>query len=237
MNAAQGFQTLHEDDALLVVNKPSGIATQAPREFDSLEQRIRAYLAAPGVDPTSLYLGIPHRLDRAASGVIAFAKTRRAARHLSKQFERRKVHKIYWACVERIVEPFAGTWCDFLHKVYGQPRATVVDHTHPAGQEAVLHYRTLGYHAGGSWLEIELETGRTHQIRVQAASRGHALLGDTHYGATTTFGPQHDDERLRAIALHARALTFWHPVTRKEMTVEAPPSDAWQPLRLEPRDD
>ncbi len=232
MTAPEGFRILLEDDTVMAVGKPSGVATQAPAAFDSLEARIRRYLAGAG-DPKAIYLGIPHRLDRAASGAMVFAKTRRAARQLSKQFERRRVRKIYWACVERVVEPLTGTWTDYLHKVYGQPRTMIVEHTHPDGREAVLRYRTLGYHAAGSWLEIELETGRTHQIRIQAASRGYPLLGDSHYGGRTPFGVQYEDERLRAIALHAHSLMFFHPTTKAETLVEAPLGEAWRTLGLQ----
>jgi 23S rRNA pseudouridine1911/1915/1917 synthase len=233
--SGRGFEILLEDDALLAVVKPSGIATQAPSGIDSVETRIKAYLAPSGTEPATIYLGIPHRLDRPASGAMIFAKTRRAARGISRQFERRRVKKLYWALVERIVEPLEGTWRDYLHKVHGQPRAAVVEPTHPASQEATLHYRTLGFHRAGSWLEIELETGRTHQIRVQSSSRGFAILGDTHYVSRTPFGPQHEDERLRAIALHARSLTFFHPTTKMEIALEAPASAAWDELALVPR--
>jgi RluA family pseudouridine synthase len=234
-----GFGVLLEDDAVLAVVKPTGIATQAPPGIDSLEVRIKAYLAATNpdgaVDPREIYLGIPHRLDRPVSGAMVFAKTRRAARQLSKQFERRRVKKKYWACVERAVDPPDGTWTDYLHKVYGQPKAAVVEATHPQGQEAILHYRTLGQHRAGSWLEIELETGRTHQIRVQAASRGHPVLGDEAYGSRIAFGPPHADERLREIALFARSLSFFHPTTKEPLTVEAPPPESWHSLELTPR--
>ena len=231
----RGFEILKEDDAILAVAKMPGIATQAPPAIESLETQLKRYLAGCGREPDSVYLGIPHRLDRPASGAIVFAKTRRAARQLSRQFERRAVKKLYWACTERIVEPLQGTWIDYLHKVYGQPRAAVVDHTHPAGQEAVLRYRTLGFHRAGSWLEIELQTGRTHQIRVQAATRGFPLLGDAHYGSRIAFGPQHEDERLRAIALHARTLAFAHPTTREPITIDAPVGGPWNELDFQPR--
>jgi RluA family pseudouridine synthase len=200
----RGFEILLEDDACLAVVKPSGIATQAPPGIDSLEVRIKAYLASVGPPAAEIYLGIPHRLDRPVSGAMIFAKTRRAARQFSKQFERRRVKKLYWAAVERVVEPLEGTWSDYLWKVHGQPRALLVDHSHPDAQQAILHYRTLGFHRCGSWLEIELATGRTHQVRVQASSRGYPILGDAHYGSRIPFGEQPEDERLRAIALHAR---------------------------------
>jgi 23S rRNA pseudouridine1911/1915/1917 synthase len=230
-----GFEILLEDDAVLVALKPTGIATQAPPPFDSLEVRVKSYLAGPAGEVGAVYLGIPHRLDRPVSGAIVFAKTRRAARQLSRQFERRRVKKLYWACTERIVEPLEGTWTDMLHKVYGQPRTAVVDRAHPQGQEAVLRYRTLGFHSAGSWLEIELETGRTHQIRVQCASRGFPVLGDLEYGSQIAFGPQHDDPRLRSIALHARTISFFHPTSKQEITIEAPVGEAWQELAPLPR--
>lgn len=230
-----GFEILLEDEALLAVAKPAGIATQAPPGIDSLEVRIKKYLAADGGQPGDVYLGIPHRLDRPVSGAMLFAKTRRAARQLSRQFERRRVKKLYWACVERTVEPADGTWTDYLRKVYGKPLAEVVLATHPEAQEAILRYRTLGHHRAGSWLEIELETGRTHQIRVQAASRGHPVLGDFAYGSRIPFGPEHHDERQRVIALVARSIEFVHPTTKLPLLVEAPTADAWQGLMLTPR--
>jgi RluA family pseudouridine synthase len=230
-----GFSILLEDDAVLVVSKPTGIATQAPVQFESLEARIRAYLSAAAGDPREVYLGIPHRLDRPVAGVIVFAKTRRAARQLARQFERRQVKKKYWACVERAVEPVDGTWTDFVRKVHGQPKTEVVAATHPDAQEAILHYRTLGQHRAGSWLEIELETGRTHQIRVQAASRGHVVLGDELYGSRIGFGRPSEDERLREIALFARSLEFVHPTSKLPIILEAPLNESWQALELTPR--
>jgi RluA family pseudouridine synthase len=232
-----GFEILLEDEEVLAVNKPTGITTQAPRAFDSLEARIRLYLAGDTQSPDDVYLGIPHRLDRPVSGVIIFAKTRRAARQLSKQFERRRVRKIYWTAVERVVEPLDGTWIDYLHKFHGQPKTVVVVANHPNSQEAILHYRTRGFHQAGSWLEIELETGRTHQIRVQASSRGNPVLGDEMYGARISFGPFQEDERLRLIALHARSLSFFHPIRKEPITLEAPLGESWSELQLTLRDE
>jgi len=213
---------LHQSASCLVINKRAGLATQAPAQFDSLERRLRAWLAEQNPEREFIYLGVPHRLDRPVSGAIVFATRRRAAFKLSRQFERRQVKKLYWACVEGRVQPPEGTWTDHLRKVYGHPRAEVVPAEHPDAQHAVLHYRTLGQTAYGSWLEIELETGRTHQIRVQASSRGHPVLGDAFYGSTVAFGEQHANERLRAIALHARSLSFVDPATNDPVTVEAP---------------
>jgi RluA family pseudouridine synthase len=221
-----GFEVLHQDAAILVVNKPCGLATQAPPQFDSLEMRLRQSLSAASAGGKP-YLGVPHRLDRPASGVIVFALTRRAARLISRQFARRQVRKKYWALVEGCVDPPQGNWADHVWKVYGQPRAEVVDPAHPGAQEALLRYRTLALVAGASWLEIELETGRTHQVRLQAGSRGHPVLGDTLYGSSRVFGDRMADSRLWPIALHARSLELAHPLDGTGLSFVAPAPPAW----------
>jgi len=229
-----GFQILYEEGPCLAVNKPAGLLTQAPPGIDSLELRMKAFLKHRDQKPGKVYLGVPHRLDRPASGAMVFAKHVRAARRLAEQFEYRLVDKVYWACVEGRLEP-AGTWEDYLRKVPGQPRAEVVGADHPDARLAVLHYRALDAGPWGSWLEIHLETGRTHQIRVQAASRGHPVLGDFQYGSSVPFGPRHDDERLRAIALHARTLAFQHPMSREPVSVTAPVPEEWLSLGVQER--
>jgi RluA family pseudouridine synthase len=228
-----GFDILRETPAYLVISKPAGVSTQAPRSFDSIELRIKAFLKERDHLPGDVYLGLPHRLDRPVSGVMIFGKSRKATNRLARQFELRRVKKLYWACVERPVTPEAGTWQDFVRKVPGEPRAEVVSPDHPEARLAILHYRTLGRGPWGSWLEIELETGRTHQIRLQAGTRGHPVLGDTLYGSTFPFGPQYEDERLQAIALHARSLTFREPGTSETLTLVAPVSDEWRALGLD----
>ena len=222
-----GFHILCEDGPCLALCKPAGLPTQAPPGIDSLEFRIKAFLTARDNPPHKVYLGVPHRLDRPSSGAMVFATRRRAAHKLSRQFEDRSIRKVYWTWVEGQPDPPQGTWRDFLRKVYGRPQAEVVPPDHPEARLAVLHYRTLATTDQGAWLEIELETGRTHQIRIQASSRGHPVLGDFQYGSTIPFGPQHEDERLRAIALHARTLEFQQPTTKQRITVVAPVPDFW----------
>jgi RluA family pseudouridine synthase len=186
---------------------------------------------------------VPHRIDRPASGVIVFAKTLKAAQKISRQFERRWVEKTYFALVEGSVQPAAGTWTDQLKKTYGKPQSQVVGESDPAGQLAVLHYQVVSAHAvlpatdagqsvPATLLEIRLETGRTHQIRVQCASRGHPLLGDELYGSKLRFGPWSDDERERLIALHARSLAFRHPQTQQDLVFVAPLPDIWREAGL-----
>jgi 23S rRNA pseudouridine1911/1915/1917 synthase len=191
----------------------------------------------------AIYLGLPHRLDRPVTGAIVFARHVRAAQRLATQFENRTVTKVYWAVVEGDVQPDEGTWTDHLHKRHGMAQSIVVSPEDPRGKLAILHYRVLkrgreSFSADNdsrplfSWLEVQLETGRTHQIRVQAASRGHAVLGDSQYGATQPFGAQFEDERLRAIALHARQLGFNHPMTGDAVDAIAPLAAPWRELKL-----
>lgn len=223
-----GFDILYEQGPCLVVNKPPGLLTQAPPGIDSLELRIKRFLKDREQKPGNVYLGVPHRLDRPVSGVIVFAKHVRAARKLSEQFEARMIRKIYWALVEGHVSPEQGTWTDQLKKLENEPRAIVVDAADPEGRTAILHYRVLQQLDATTLLEIELETGRMHQIRVQCASRGHPLLGDEMYGAKLPFGPAAIDPRERLIALHARSLEFAHPMTDEPVSIAAPLT-AWWP--------
>lgn len=232
-----GFDILFEDETALVVSKPAGLLTQAPLGIDSLEYRIKRFLAERDNLTGRVYLGVPHRIDRPVSGAIVFAKTLKAAQRISKQFESRRVEKTYWALVEGPIDPPAGTWQDHLKKVEGEPRTITTPPDDPQGLIAILHYQTLPLStpdsplpASYSLLQITLETGRTHQIRVQCASRGYPLLGDEMYGSRVPFGPPSDDQRERLVALHARTLRFWHHAAGGYVTVTAPLPDYW-PLR------
>jgi 23S rRNA pseudouridine1911/1915/1917 synthase len=221
------FEILYEDAQCLVVVKSSGLLTQAPPGIDSLEIRIKRYLrqnAEPGKEP---YLGVPHRLDRPASGVMVFAKTRTAAQRISEQFQDQRTEKTYWALVQGDVKEQSGTWIDWMRKIEGEARSEVVGEQDPGAQRAVLHFKKLGQKEAFTWLAIQLETGRTHQIRLQAGSRGLPILGDDLYGSTATFGEQFADVRMRAIALHARDIRFFHPKTREEVQFSAPASTDW----------
>ena len=222
-----GFKLLYEKGPCLAVSKPAGLLTQAPPGIDSLEVRIKEFIKQREGTSGNVYLGVPHRLDRPASGAMVFARNRRAARRLSEQFEGRLVQKTYWAWVAGELDGDRGTWVDFIRKVPGEARAEIVPDTHPDGKEAILRYRVMRRNARGTVLEIELQTGRTHQIRVQASARGHPLLGDGFYGSTVPFGPDFCDHRQRAIALHAHQLAFLHPMSRERVVVQAPFPNFW----------
>jgi len=230
----QPLEILLDDGPCLIVNKPAGLLTQAPRGIDSLEIWVKEFYRQREGKPADakLYLGLAHRIDRPVTGAIVFGRHVRATRKLCSQFSNRTVSKTYWAFVEGNVTPDEGTWKDYLHKCQGMAQSELVDADHPDAKHAILHYRVLWRSPVGTWLEIELETGRTHQIRVQAASRGHAVVGDSQYGSTVPFGEQHPEIRDRAIALHARQLGFRHPMTDEPIDVTAPLSKDWEALNL-----
>jgi 23S rRNA pseudouridine1911/1915/1917 synthase len=224
---------LFEDNHCLAVAKPAPLLTQAPPGVPSLEAMVRTYLKERYHKAGRVYLGVPHRVDRPVSGVVLFARTSKAAQRLSKQFEDRTVTKVYWAAVEGIVTPAEGTWEDWLRKVENEPRAEKVDAGVVGAQQAVTHYRTIEPCADGSLLELRPETGRMHQLRVQAALRGWPVRGDSLYGATLPFGPPADLPRDCMIALHARSLTFLHPIRYEAITIEAPRPATWRELDVE----
>lgn len=218
-----GFELLWEGGSCLVVGKPPGLLTQAPPGIDSLEVRLKRFLTERDQSAAPPYLAIIHRLDRPASGVLVFARKINAARKLALQFEHREVDKRYWTLVEGQVAEDAGEWIDWMSKVDGEARSEIVPRDGVRAQQAILRYRVLARLASCTWLEIQLQTGRTHQIRLQAAAHGHPVLGDTLYGAKSLFGPPTEDERARWIALHARSLEFVEPATRERVRVELDP--------------
>jgi 23S rRNA pseudouridine1911/1915/1917 synthase len=228
----EGFQVLYEEGPCLVVDKPGGLPTQAPAQYDSLEKRLKDFLRLRDQKPGNVYLGLPHRLDRPVSGVIVFAKHVRAARRLAEQFQNRTVQKKYWALVHGRVTPDQGVWTDYLRKIPDRPQVETVGQDDPEGKLAVLRYRVLAHDDLCSWLEIEPETGRMHQIRIQAASRSHPVLGDELYGSPQPFGPPVDDLRQCWIALHARRLRFRHPKTQDIVVQTAPLPQPWRALEM-----
>ena len=220
---------LYEDNHCLVVAKPAPLLTQGvPPGIPTLENLAKAYLKERYHKPGNVYLGIPHRLDRPVSGVLVFARNTKAAQRLAEQFQQRQVRKVYWALVEGEVQPDAGVWEDWLLKIKEESRTERVDAETPGARHARLRFRVLQRMENGTLLEIEPETGRMHQIRVQAAGRGWPIRGDFAYGATQSFGPATELPRDRVIALHARSLTFLHPIRYEPLTLSAPLPPLWR---------
>jgi 23S rRNA pseudouridine1911/1915/1917 synthase len=226
---------LYEDNHCLVVAKPAPLLTQGvPPGIPTLESMVKAYLKERYQKKGNVYLGIPHRLDRPVSGVVVFARNTKAAQRLAEQFQSRQVRKIYWAIVERSVNvdlpAAAGEWEDWLLKVQEEARTERVTAETPGARHAILRFRRLQETADSALLEIEPQTGRMHQIRVQAAVRGWPVRGDVQYGARLPFGPPVELPRERIIALHARSLTFLHPIRYEPLTATAPLPPAWREL-------
>lgn len=243
-NTILPFQIILESERILAVSKPGGLLTQAPSGIDSLEARIKKYLAEkqtqipaevrksryqPKQKSGGVYLGVPHRLDRPATGAIVFAKDKKAARFLSEQFQRREVRKIYWTLVSGRSESEAGTWQDWMRKIPDEAKSEICQEGDEGAQSAVLHYQVLNHDPSTdrSLLKIDLETGRSHQIRLQAASRGMPIVGDHLYGSTVLFGPQTEDQRDRWIGLLARELVVVDPGTKEPVVLTAEIPESW----------
>jgi 23S rRNA pseudouridine1911/1915/1917 synthase len=214
------LDVLYEDNHLLVVNKPAGIPTQGARaERASLLSLAKAYIKKKYGKPGNVYLGTVSRLDAAVSGVVVFARTSKAAARLAEQFRSRKVRKVYWAIVAG--NPAAGATChDWLAKDEARHRMRVVEGQSAGAVPARLDYRRLKHLDHGWLLEVTLETGRKHQIRVQLAARSLPILGDRKYGSRESFPG--------GIALHSRLLELVHPTRGEPMTLVAEPPAAWR---------
>ena len=221
---------LFEDPHLLVLNKPAPLLTQAPPAVPSLEAMAKAYIKQKYAKPAGVYLGVPHRLDRPVSGVVCFARNTKAAQRVHAQFQEHQVRKVYWALVEGAVTPAAGVWDDWVRKIAAESRVERAGENEPGAKLAMLEYRVLRVLDGTTLVELAPLTGRMHQLRVQAAWRGHPVLGDAAYGGTRAFGPPADQPRDRVIALHARSLTLMHPFRKEPMTWVAPLPAYWPPV-------
>lgn len=229
---AESLNILFEDNHCLAVGKPAPLLTQGvPPGIPTLESLVKDYLKAKYAKAGNVYLGIPHRLDRPVSGVVLFARSTKAARRLAEQFQARQVRKVYWALAEPSpageMPPAEGLWEDWLLKIQDESRAERVAAETPGAKHARLRFRRLRATPDGALLEIEPETGRMHQIRLQAAARGWPIRGDVLYGARLPFGSAAILPRDRVIALHARSLTFLHPIRYEPLTVTAPLPETW----------
>ena len=223
------LSVLYEDNHLLAVDKPAMLPTMGVAEDrPSLLAEAREYLRHKYDKPGNVYLGIVSRLDAPVTGVVLVARTSKAAARLTAQFRDRQVEKIYWALVEGVVGPPAGRLSDFLRKDERHRRMHIASASTPGAQSAELEYRVLATwpesaRARGelatTLLEVQLHTGRKHQIRVQLAHAGWPIVGDRKYGSRRAFP--------RGIALCARRLALVHPVRREPLVIEAPLPAAW----------
>lgn len=224
MNTLPPPNILYEQRGIIVFNKPPGLLTQAPPGIDSLELRARQFLMKRDNAPSKIYLTPIHRLDRPVSGIVVFARNVRAAKRVSAQFQNRTVEKKYLARVEGQIESKGDLLEDFMRKVPDEARSEIVAQGHEGAKHAALKFEVRERSDVMTLVEIELQTGRTHQIRLQFASRGHAVLGDSRYGSTIPFGEQTVDQRQRQIALHAWRIKFDHPIDDEKVELEVQPN-------------
>lgn len=211
----QDLQVLYEDNHLIGVFKPSGVLTQGDSSgAESLMDVVKAWLKEKHRKPGKVFLGLLHRLDRNVSGVVLFAKTSKGASRLSEQFRSREVRKVYRAWVEG-TPPAQAELTDYL-SAEAVPRVEVRSAPAPGFKKASLSYRKLAADKNTTQLEIELHTGRKHQIRAQLSHFGHPILGDQKYGATLP-------SKEGGIALVSFRLEFSHPTQPgKRIVVELP---------------
>ena len=218
---APPFDVLHLDNHLLVAVKPAGLLTQGDRTGDDdLVTLGKAFLKERFDKPGNVFLGLVHRLDRPVSGVVVLARTSKAAGRLSEAFRERRVEKRYLAVVEGTLEG-GGEAVDWLKKEKGH--VSVVAPDTPGAKEARLRWRAVASKDGLTLVEVELLTGRAHQVRVQLAALGPPILGDFRYGA-------HRELDGKNLALHAYRLAFEHPVKREWVAFSAPPPSSWSGL-------
>jgi 23S rRNA pseudouridine1911/1915/1917 synthase len=218
--------TLYEDNHLLAVNKPAGVPTMGVAAGQtSVVTLARQYIKRKYRKPGNVYLGVVSRLDTGTSGVLMLARTSKAAARLTEQFRSRGAKKTYLAIVSGDVTPAEGTMTDWLLKDDRAQRMTIVAAGSPGAQEAKLSYRVLQNLQRGTLVEIDLQTGRKHQIRVQFAARGWPVWGETKYAAGAAFEP--------GLALHARRLVIEHPVRHEPVELLAPLPQSWKRLGVE----
>ncbi len=207
---------LYEDNHIIVVNKIASEIVQADKTGDTpLSETVKQYLKEKYRKPGNVFLGVTHRLDRPVSGLVIFAKTSKALARLNEMFRTGGVKKTYWAVVKDKPEEPEGELVHFLVRNEKQNKSYAYDKEVPNGKKAVLHYRLTGRSENYYLLEVDLKTGRHHQIRCQLAKMGCPIKGDLKYG----FPRSNPDG---SICLHARRVKFTHPVSKILIELEAP---------------
>ena len=217
------IDVLYEDNHLLALNKPAGLATMGtPGDTASLLDLAREYIKRRYQKPGNVYLGVVSRLDAPVTGVVVIARTSKAAARLTEQFRSGTVEKLYWAVVEGSV-PAGPVACEgWIVEDERHRRMHLVPADTPDAKLCRLTYRRLEALGDNTLVEVAPATGRKHQIRVQLAARGNAIVGDRKYGSRRAFSP--------GIALHARRLVIDHPVLHQPVELTAPVPGSWKPL-------
>ncbi len=207
---------VYEDNHIIVVNKTASEIVQADKTGDTpLSETVKQYLKEKYRKPGNVFLGVTHRLDRPVSGLVIFAKTSKALTRLNEMFRTGGVKKTYWAIVKNPPKEPEGELTHFLVRNEKQNKSYAYDKEVPNSKKAVLDYRLVGRSENYYLLEVDLKTGRHHQIRCQLAKMGCPIKGDLKYGS-----PRSNPDG--SICLHARRVRFVHPVSKEQIVLEAP---------------
>ena len=207
---------VYEDNHIIIVNKTASEIVQGNKTGDTpLSETVKQYLKEKYAKPGNVFIGVTHRLDRPVSGLVVFAKTSKALTRLNEMFRGSEVQKTYWAVVKNRPSQVEGELVHYLVRNEKQNKSYAYDAERPGSKKAVLHYRLIGRSQNYFLLDVDLKTGRHHQIRCQLAKMGCPIKGDLKYG----FPRSNPDG---SICLHARRVRFIHPVSKQLIDVEAP---------------
>jgi 23S rRNA pseudouridine1911/1915/1917 synthase len=207
---------VYEDNHIIVVNKANSEIVQGDKTGDiPLSETVKQYLKDKYRKPGNVFVGVTHRLDRPVSGLVVFAKTGKALTRLNDMFKLGTVEKTYWAIVKNVPKEMEGEWVHYLVRNEKQNKSYAYDKEAPDSKKAVLCYKVIGRSEYYCLLEINLKTGRHHQIRCQLAKMGCPIKGDLKYG----FPRSNPDG---SICLHARRIRFTHPVSKEDIDLTAP---------------
>ena len=225
------MEVVYEDNHIIIVNKQSGEIVQGDKTGDRpLSDIVKDYIKEKYQKPGAVFLGVVHRLDRPVSGLVVFARTSKALTRLNKMFAEGQVHKTYWAIVERGEKPeVRGEWRtleNWIVRNEQQNKSYAYDHEVPRSKHALLRYRTIGVGERYDLVEVQLMTGRHHQIRCQLSTMGCPIKGDLKYGAKRS-NPD------GSISLNSHRIEFVHPVSKEKICLESPVPDynLWQSLK------
>ena len=219
---------VYEDNHIIVVNKTSSEIVQGDKTGDTpLSEMVQQYLKEKYNKPGNVFIGVTHRLDRPVSGLVVLAKTSKALSRLNDMFRTGEVQKTYWAIVKERPRELEGELEHWLVRNEKQNKSYALDKEKPGAKKAILRYKMIGYSQNYHLLEVDLKTGRHHQIRCQLAKMGCPIKGDLKYGS-----PRSNPDG--SICLHARRVKFIHPVSKQEidLTAPLPPGNLWNGFEM-----
>lgn len=220
---------VYEDNHIVVVNKTSSEIVQGDKTSDTpLSEMVKQYLKEKYNKPGNVFIGVTHRLDRPVSGLVVFAKTSKALPRLNEMFRNGEVKKTYWAIVKECPKETEGELVHYLVRNEKQNKSYAYDKEVKNSKKAVLHYKLIGHSQNYYLLEVDLKTGRHHQIRCQLAKMGCPIKGDLKYGS-----PRSNPDG--SICLHARTVQFVHPVSKEmiRLTAPVPEGNLWNGFEID----